>query len=130
MYKLLDDYRPYGHWLLRIVLFSVFFIHGMGNLLNLDVFATAIHMPPFFALLLALGEVVGASLVLAGGHYHGHYSRIGAILLIVIGFVIMFTVHLGNWTLTIGKSHVGSSMEFMMVLFLIALYVGLKDDKV
>lgn len=83
-----------------------------------------------FALLLALGEVVGASLVLAGGHYRGHYSRIGAILLIVIGFVIMFTVHLGGWTLTIGKSHVGSSMEFMMILFLIALYVGLKDNKV
>ena len=129
MFKLLDVYRPYRHWLLRILLFSVFLIHGMGNLLHLGEFSSALHMPEFFALLLALSEVVGACLILGGGHFSGPYTRIGGMLLIIVGFVIMFTVHLGEWTLTLGSSHVGGNMEYMLILFLISVYMVLRGNK-
>lgn len=129
MFKILDVYRPYRHWLLRILLFTVFLIHGMGNLLHLSAFASAVHMPEFFALLLALAEVLGACLILGGGHFSGPYTRIGGVLLVIVSFIIMFTVHLGEWTLTLKSSHVGNSMEYMLILFLITLYMLLRGNK-
>ena len=129
MFSFLDDYKPYGHWLLRIALASVFVIHGIGNFMNLAGFAMALHVSSFVALMLVCAEIGGGILVLSGSLLDDRMTRLGALLLIPVLLMIMFMTQAGDMSFTLSKVHVVSGMEYLIVLFLVSVYVLLKGNK-
>lgn len=129
MFSFLDDFKPYGHWLLRIALGSVFVIHGIGNLMNPTAFASTVQVPYMLGMVLILAEIGGGVLVLMGGYLDDRMTRLGALLLIPVLLVVMYTMHWGALSFTLSKVHVMNGMEYLLVLFLISLYVLLKGNK-
>jgi uncharacterized membrane protein YphA (DoxX/SURF4 family) len=129
MFSFLDDLKPYGHWLLRIALGSVFVIHGIGNFMNITGFATALDVPHVIGLLLVVAEIAGGILVLSGGYLGDKMTRLGAVLLIPVLLVVMYTMHWKSMSFTLSQVHVTGGMESLPVLFLISLYMLLKGNK-
>lgn len=129
MFSFLDDFKPYGHWLLRIALGSVFVIHGIGNFMNLTGFATAINVPHMVGMILVIAEIVGGVLVLSGSFMDDKLTRVGALLLIPVMLVVMYTMYWGDISFTLSKVHVMSGLESLLVMFLVSLYVLLKGNK-
>jgi len=127
MFSFLDDFKPYGHWLLRFALASVFVIHGIGNFLHMAQFAATLHVPAFVGMMLVLAEIVGGILVFVGGFLEDWMTRLGALLLIPVVLIVMFMT--GDMSFTLSRVHVMSGMEYMIVLVLISLYVLLKGNK-
>ena len=89
MFSFLDDYKPYGHWLLRIALGSVFVLHGIGNLMNPTGFASTVQVPYMLGMILILAEIGGGVLVLMGGFLDDKMTRLGALLLISVLLIVM-----------------------------------------
>ena len=129
MFSFLDDLKPYGHWLLRIALGSVFVIHGIGNFMNITGFEMALNVPHMVGLLLVMAEIAGGVLVLSGGYMSDKMTRIGAMMLIPVMLIVMYLVHWKNMSFTISQVHVVGGAEYLVVLFLVSLYVLLKGNK-
>ena len=129
MFDFLDDFKPYGHWLLRIALGSVFVIHGIGNFMNLTGFAAALNVPHMVGLILVLAEIVGGVLVLSGGFMGDKMTRLGALMLIPVQLIVMYMVHWSEVSFTLSKVHVVGGIEYLLVLFLVSLYMLLKGNK-
>jgi putative oxidoreductase len=129
MFSFLDDFKPYGHWLLRIALGSVFVIHGIGNFMNITGFAATLNVPHMMGLLLVVAEIAGGVLVLSGGYLGDKMTRLGAVLLIPVLLVVMYTMHWKSMSFTLSQVHVAGGMESLLVLFLISLYMLLKGNK-
>lgn len=129
MFSFLDDFKPYGHWLLRIALGSVFVIHGIGNFMNLAEFATTLKVPQIMGLILVLAEIAGGVLVLAGSYMGDKMTRLGAMMLIPVLLIVMYMVHWSEMSFTFSKVHVVGGVEYLLVLFLISLYMLLKGNK-
>ena len=129
MFSFLDDFKPYGHWLLRIALGSVFVIHGIGNFMNLTGFAAAVHVPYMVGTILVLAEISGGILVLSGSFMEEWMTRMGALLLLPVLLVVMFMVYGADMSFTVSKVHVVGGMEYLFVLILVSLYVLLKGNK-
>lgn len=129
MFSFLDDFKPYGHWLLRIALGSVFVIHGIGNFMNLTGFAATLGVPQMLGMLLVVAEIAGGMLVLSGGFMGDKMTRLGALLLIPVLLVVMYTMYWKDMSFTFSKVHVVGGMEYLLVLFLISLYMLLKGNK-
>ena len=129
MFSFLDDYKPYGHWLLRIALGSVFVIHGIGNFMNVAGFAMTLGVPQMIGVLLVVAEIAGGVLVLSGGFLGDKMTRFGALMLIPVLLVVMYTMYWKDMSFTLSKVHVVSGVEYLMVLFLISLYMLVKGNK-
>jgi putative oxidoreductase len=129
MFSFLDDFKPYGHWLLRIALGSVFVIHGIGNFMNLTGFAEAINVSHMVGLILVVAEIAGGILVLAGGFMGDKMTRLGALTLIPVLLIVMYMVHWKDMSFTFSQVHVVGGVEYLLVLFLISLYMLLKGNK-
>ena len=129
MFSFLDDFKPYGHWLLRIALGSVFVIHGIGNFMNITGFATALDVPHVIGLLLVVAEIAGGILVLSGGFMGDKMTRLGALMLMPVMLVVMYTMHWKDMSFALSQVHVAGGMESLPVLFLISLYMLLKGNK-
>jgi putative oxidoreductase len=129
MFSFLDDFKPYGHWLLRIALASVFVIHGIGNFMNMTGFAAAMHVPHYVAVMLVLAEIGGGVLVLSGSFLDEWMTRMGALLLVPVLLIVMFMTQSGDMGFTLSKVHVMSGMEYLIVMLLVSLYVLLKGNK-
>ena len=129
MFSFLDDFKPYGHWLLRIALGSVFVIHGVGNFMNLAGFAATLNVPHMVGLLLVMAEIAGGILVLSGGFMGDKMTRLGALLLIPVLLIVMYTMYWKDMSFTLSKVHVVGGVEYLLVLFLISLYMLLKGNK-
>lgn len=129
MFSFLDDFKPYSHWLLRIALGSVFVIHGIGNFMNLAGFAAVLHVPHMVGLLLVMAEIAGGILVLSGGFMGDKMTRLGALMLIPVMLVVMYTMYSKDMSFTLSKVHVVGGVEYLLVLFLISLYMLLKGNK-
>jgi len=129
MFSFLDDFKPYGHWLLRIALGSVFVIHGIGNFMNLAGFAMAVHVPYMLGLILVLAEISGGVLVLAGSFIGDKMTRLGALMLIPVLLIVMFMVYGSDMSFTLSRVHVVGGMEYLLVLILVSLYMLLKGNK-
>ncbi|MHB8534156.1 MAG: DoxX family protein [Sulfuricaulis sp.] len=127
MFIFLDNFKPYGHWLLRIALVSVFMIHGIGNFMHVSEFAATLHVPSFVGLILVLAEISGGILVLVGGYLEDWMTRLGALLLIPVALIVM--VMTSDMSFSLSRVQVMSGMEYMIVLVLISLYVLLKGNK-
>lgn len=129
MFSFLDDFKPYGHWLLRIALGSVFVIHGIGNFMNVASFAATLGVPHVAGLLLVVAEIAGGILVLTGGFMGDKMTRLGALMLIPVLLIVMYTMYWKDMSFTLSKVHVVGGMEYLLVLFLISLYMLLKGNK-
>lgn len=129
MFSFLDDFKPYGHWLLRIALGSVFVIHGIGNFMNIAGFAATLGVPHMVGLLLVVAEIAGGILVLSGGFMDDKMTRLGALMLIPVLLVVMYTMYWKNMSLTLSTVHIVSGMEYLLVLFLVSVYMLLKGNK-
>ena len=129
MFRILDEYKPYGHWLLRTALALVFIVHGLANIMDSTGFAAGLHVPYVVGIVLALMEIGGGVLVIMGGFAEDWMTRFGALLLLPVVLVTIFTVHLGSSGLSLARAHIVGGMELSIVLFLIALFVLLKGNK-
>ena len=129
MFSFLDDFKPYGHWLLRIALGAVFVIHGIGNFMNLAGFAATLHVPAALAMILVLAEIGGGVLVLTGGFMEDWMTRVGALMLLPVLLIVMFMAYGTDMSLTVSKVHVVGGMEYLLVMILISLYLLLKGNK-
>jgi putative oxidoreductase len=129
---ILDDLKPYAHWLLRAALASVFLFHGVGKLLGLTGFANMMGLPIWAAALVAFAETAaGAGIILGPIVGSALITRLAgvAIIPVMVGAITM--VHWGRWSFTPSDTHPMGGMEFQVVLLLIGLYfliVG-NDDR-
>lgn len=131
--KFSDDLTSNAHWLLRVAIASVFLFHGILKFMDLQGFATMLPISYFEVVLVALAEVGGSLLLLAGGFGRDKLSdlatRIGALLNIpvMIGAIVM--VHWGRWNFLPSESHPIGGIEFQVVLMLIMFYLAIVGNK-
>ncbi len=125
--KILNSITPHAHWLLRIVIASVFVYHGALKFMNLEGFAQMLPISYTETVLVALVEVVGGSLVLFGGIGKNHLAdlatRIGAALQIPVLLGAIALVHWGRWNFVPAENYPMGGMEFQVTLILVALYL-------
>ena len=125
--KLLDIITPHAHWLLRIVIASVFIYHGALKLMNLEGFAQMLPISYTETVLVALAEFVGGMLVLFGGFGKSQLAdlatRIGAAFQIPVLLGAIALVHWGRWNFVPAESYPMGGMEFQVTLVLVALYL-------
>jgi uncharacterized membrane protein YphA (DoxX/SURF4 family) len=76
-----------------------------------------------------MAEIVGGILVLSGGFMGDKMTRLGALMLIPVMLVVMYTMYWKDMSFTLSQVHVVSGVEYLLVLFLISLYMLLKGNK-
>lgn len=126
---LTPGFTPHAHWLLRIGLASVFLYHGIGKFADLAGFSAMMELPVFIAALVALAEVGGSLLLLAGGWLkHDLATRLGAAAFIPVMLGAIAMVHWPRWSFVASDTHPMGGMEFQVVLLLISLYLVLRGN--
>lgn len=122
-----------AHWLLRIAIVSVFFYHGALKLSNLDGFARMLPISHLQVVLVALAQVGGSLLVIAGGFGHNRMAdlatRVGAALNIPVMIGAIALVHWGRWNFIASETHPLGGMEFQTIMALLMLYVVLTGNQ-
>ena len=86
-------------------------------------------LPISVTLLVALAEMVGGILVLAGAVTREWVTRLGAALLIPVMAGAITLVHWGRWNFVPSESFPMGGSEFQVTLLLIALYFVLKGNR-
>ena len=117
-----------SHWFLRFGLASVFLFHGIGKFAGLNAFSEMMGLPVIIVLAVALAEVGGALLLIAGGFGRDILTRLGALVFVpvLIGAIVM--VHAPQWSFVATESHPMGGMEFQVVLTMISLYFVFKGN--
>lgn len=122
-----------AHWLLRISIVSVFLYHGILKFMNLEGFAQMLPISYTEVIFVALANVGGSLLILAGGFSKNLWSdiatRIGALMNIPVMVGAIMMVHMGRWNFVPTETHPLGGMEFQVVLTLIMLYVAITGNK-
>lgn len=126
-----------AHWFLRLGLVSVFLYHGALKFSNLQGFADMLPISYTEVVLVAIAEVGGSLLLIAGGFSRGPmsplFTRIGALVNIPVLLGAISMVHWGRWNFVPTEAHPMGGMEFQAVLIFIMIYfliVGNKDSAV
>ncbi len=123
-----------AHWTLRVALASVFLFHGLPKVIGFAQFAESNGIPVFAGLLVAIAEVGGALLVLAGGFVGGGagglMTRLGALAFIPVMIGAIAIAHWPRWSFEPSESFPIGGMEFQVTLILISLYLLVKGDRV
>jgi putative oxidoreductase len=118
-----------AHFLLRLALAGVFVFHGVSKLTDIGMFAGMMNLPYTVALLVALAEIGGGTLVLFGSLTYGWITRLGGAMIIPVMIGAISMVHWGQWNFVPSESHPMGGMEFQVVLLLIALYFVLVGNR-
>ncbi len=123
-----NDYlASHAHWILRLGLVSVFFFHGTLKFLDLQGFAEMLPISYTKVVLVALAQIGGSALLVAGGFRSDFWSdlatRVGAFLNIptMIGAIVL--VHWGRWNFVPTEAHPLGGMEFQIFLSLVMIYL-------
>ncbi len=128
-----DTFTSNAHWLLRISIVSVFLYHGILKFMDLEGFAQMLPISYAEVVLVALAEVGGSLLILAGGFRKDLWSdmatRVGAILNIPVMIGAIALVHWGRWNFLPSETHPIGGFEFQAVMTLIMLYVAITGNK-
>jgi putative oxidoreductase len=121
------DAARHAHWILRIAIAAVFIPHGLDKLGDLSAFAEMTGMPGAVALLVALAEVGGSILILAGGVRAGWLTLVGAAALVpvMVGAIVM--VHWGQWHFMATETHPMGGMQFQVTLLLVLTYLAASE---
>lgn len=120
--KALASISPHAHWLLRIALASVFLYHGLTKFPQLGGTSEMLGLPVAVVLVVALFEVVGVLLILAGGFLSDAMTRLGGLLIVPVMIGAIAMAHWPQWAFTPSETHPTGGMEFQVTLTLIALY--------
>ncbi len=128
--KSLTKLSPYGHWLLRGAIASVFIYHGLGKFQNLAPMANMMNMPIAMLFLVASTETVGGALILFGGFLKDWMTRIGALILMPVMLGAIQMVHWGQWHFKATETHPMGGMQFPVTLLLVLLYLFVKGNSV
>jgi len=124
--------EAHAHWLLRLALVSVFLFHGVQKFLDLDAGAAMTGLPVPVWALVALAEVGGSVLLIAGGVFRtrlgDRLTRLGALAFAPVMLGAVFMVHWGRWSFTPSDSHPMGGMEFQVVLLLLSLFFVLRGN--
>ena len=125
--KTFNAITPHAHWLLRVVLASVFIYHGALKFSNLDGFAQMLPISFTETVLVALAEFAGGVLVLAGGFGTSRLSdlatRAGAAMQMPVLLGAIVLVHWGRWNFVPTQDFPMGGMEFQVTLMLVAFYL-------
>ena len=117
----------HAHWLLRIALASVFLYHGTLKFMNMPGFAEMLSLSLTQVFFIALAQVSGSLLLLAGGFGRAPLfdiaTRVGAALNIPVMIGAVVLVHWGRWNFVPTETHPLGGMEFQAVLTLMMLYL-------
>lgn len=123
----------HAHWLLRIIIASVFIFHGVGKLVDIQGFANMVGLPTLLAWLVTFAELAAAIGIIVGGFTSSLITRLAGLAVIPVMLGAIFMVHWGRWSFTPSESHPMGGMEFQVSLLLLGLYfliVGNRDDHV
>lgn len=122
-----------AHWLLRISIVSVFLYHGILKFMDLEGFAQMLPISYTEVVLVALAEVGGSLLILAGGFRDDLWSdmatRVGAMLNIPVMIGAIALVHWGRWNFLPSETHPIGGFEFQAVMIFLMLYVAITGIK-
>ena len=118
----LAKFAPIAHWLLRIVLASVFVYHGIGKLPDVAGFAQILDMPVVVAWLVTFAEISVGVGIIVGGLSKEVITRLSALAMIpiLIGAIVVF--HWPKWSFVANEAHPFGGMEYQVNLILVAVY--------
>lgn len=112
-----------AHYLLRLILASVFLFHGIGKLADVAGFAQMMGMNIAVAWLVTLAEVLGGAGIMAGGLLkNDRITRLSGLAIAPVMLGAIALVHWPRWSFTPSESHPMGGMEFQVSLMLLALY--------
>ncbi len=123
---------PYGHWLLRLALASVFVYHGWLKIADPGGGAMLGYASTLW-LLVGLLEAGGGLLVVVGGALGGpgdRLTRLGGAMLMVPMLGAITQVHWGRWSFVPTPDYPMGGMEFQTTLLLLALFFVLVGNTV
>jgi putative oxidoreductase len=129
-----DPVGRHAHWLLRFVLASVFLYTGIDKFMGggIGEFAQMIDGPVFMALLVALAELGGGTLIIVGGLSTTRgdlLTRLGALMILPVMFGAIFMVHWGQWHFMATQTHPMGGMMMQVSLVMVALYLMIKGNR-
>ncbi len=127
----LDPLATRAHWLLRCAIAAVFVYHGVDKFMGGGIaeFSSAMALPWFIALLVALTEIAAGLLVLLGGFLGAWITRLGALLVVPIMLGAIFIAHWGQWHFMATPTHPLGGMQFQVTLLLVALYLLIRGNR-
>jgi putative oxidoreductase len=124
-----DSLSKHAHWALRLALAGVFVYHGASKFIGWPQFPEMMQLPYVIAFLVALAELGGGLLVLAGSFTRDWITRLGAAMIIPVMLGAIVMVHWGQWNFVPSETHPMGGMEFQVTLLLVALYLVLRGNK-
>jgi len=129
----LEPVSRHAHWLLRFILASVFIYMGLDKFMGggLAEFAGMMEAPVIMALVVALAELGGGTLVIIGGFSAGlsWLTRLGALLIVPVMLGAIFMVHWGQWHFMATETHPMGGMMIQVSLLMVALYLLIKGNR-
>ena len=121
----LNKFAPNAHWLLRLALIGPFGYHGLGKFFNLSGFAEMTGLPIAVALIIAVVEVGGVLVVLAGKFASDLLVRLTGIGFAAVMLGAIVTVHAAHGWNSLGNM----GMEFQVTLALVSLYFAVVGNQ-
>lgn len=121
--KFLDSLAPHVHWGLRLSLAATFIYHGWGKF-PVEQFSQAMEMAVPMVWAVALAEIAGGALLIAGAFGKEILTRLGALIVIVIMIGAIVMVHAKN-----GWNVMEMGMEFQVLMLVCGLYLLAKGNK-
>lgn len=118
----LKKLAPHVHWGLRLSLAATFIYHGWGKF-PVDAFSQAMGMPVPMVWAVALTELAGGVLLIAGAFGKEILTRLGALVVIVIMIGAIAMVHAKN-----GFNVMNGGMEFQLLMLVSGLYLAAKGN--
>ena len=88
----LNALAPHAHWILRLVLGSVFLYHGLTKFPALNEMSAMMGMPVVMILMVAVMETTGGALIVIGGFTKDWMTRLGALfpIPVLLGAIAIF----------------------------------------
>lgn len=120
----------HAHWLLRLTFAAVFLYHGLPKFQDLAGTGQMLGLATWVATLVAIAEVGGALLVLAGGLWKDWMTRLGGLFIVPVMVAAIWMVHWGQWGFMATESNPFGGMEFQVTLLALALFFALRGNTV
>jgi len=127
----LNAIGKHGHWLVRLALFGIFIYHGWAKFPMAAGMAEMMGMPIFMIYMLALAEVAGAVLILAGGFGFDLATRAAGLIfsVVMLGAILMVHMQHGWNSINMGSGNMGQGMEFQVFILAVSLFfVGIGNS--
>ncbi len=118
----------HAHRFLRAGLAVGFLYHGLQKCQDLEGYETMMNLPDGVGLLVALAEVCGGVLIVAGALISHGLTHIGAAMFIPVMLSAILMIHWPQWSFVPSESHPMGGMEFQVVLLLTSLYFLVKGN--